>query len=419
MAGTPRWRRVLDSTLSIGSYPGESEIRGGARRVLVVAFIVTTLFSIPSTLADLGAGYTWVVAINLVVIVGSLIALLAINFWPHRFASIVTAVFVLFFMVQLGETVMFGGLLPSGLSVAFGLALVLGALLAIGLRAAIWWLAAFAASVVYAVVIPDWVDPIYQPKAATADAAFNLIANAILVLAALAYFARQRDRFQQRSDNLLRNILPDEIADRLKDEHAMVADDFTSASVLFADVVGFTPMSAGMAPSELVGLLNDVFTRFDEFVDELGLEKIKTVGDEYMVAAGVPKFRPDHAQAIAELALRIQDHVAANQVRGHRLTLRIGISSGPVTAGIIGTHKFAYDLWGDTVNTASRMESEGVPGSIQMSPATYELIRDAYVCEARGLIPVKGKSEMMTYLLISKRETAGAGDPESSVPGAG
>jgi adenylate cyclase len=181
--------------------------------------------------------------------------------------------------------------------------------------------------------------------------------------------------------------------------------------VLFADVVGFTPMSAGMSPAELVGMLNDVFTRFDEFVAELGLEKIKTVGDEYMVAAGVPRSRSDHAHAIAELALRIQDHVATNQVNGHRLSLRIGINSGPVTAGIIGTHKFAYDLWGDTVNTASRMESEGVPGSIQVSPATYELIKDAYVCEARGPIAVKGKAEMMTYLIISKRDAPGAGDP--------
>jgi class 3 adenylate cyclase len=138
-----------------------------------------------------------------------------------------------------------------------------------------------------------------------------------------------------------------------------------------------------------------------------------------MVAAGVPKSWPDHAHAIAELALRIQDHVAANQINGHRLSLRIGINSGPVTAGIIGTHKSAYDLWGDTVNTASRMESEGVPGAIQVSPATHELIKDAYVCEARGLIPVKGKSEMMTYLMISKRDAPETGDPPSGDRGAG
>ena len=262
----------------------------------------------------------------------------------------------------------------------------------------------FAASVVYAVVIPSLVDPIYEVPDPTADAAFNLVATGVLVLAVLAYFAHQRDRFQRRSDHLLHNILPNEIADRLKDGRAMIADDFAAASVLFADVVNFTPMSAGMAPAELVGLLNDVFTSFDGFVAELGLEKIKTVGDEYMVAAGVPRPRADHAHAIAELALRIRDHVATSEVAGRRLSLRIGINSGPVTAGIIGTHKFAYDLWGDTVNTASRMESEGIPGAIQVSPATYELIKDAYVCEARGRIPVKGKLAMETYLLASRRD---------------
>jgi adenylate cyclase len=411
MTGTPRWRRVLEYVLSIGAYPGEPETRGGGRRVLVVAIIVATLLTIPSTLADLSAGYRWVAAINFFLVAVTPLALVAIKLRPHRFAWILTAYFVLVFVIQLAETAMFGGLLPSGLVVVFGLSFVLGALLAIGLEAAIWWLVAFAASVVYAVVIPDWVDPIYQPSDPSADAAFNLIAQGILTLAVLAYFARQRDRFQQRSDDLLHNILPNEIAARLKDGNTMIADDFASASVLFADVVGFTPMSAGMSPAELVGMLNDVFTRFDEFVAELGLEKIKTVGDEYMVAAGVPRSRSDHAHAIAELALRIQDHVATNQVNGHRLSLRIGINSGPVTAGIIGTHKFAYDLWGDTVNTASRMESEGVPGSIQVSPATYELIKDAYVCETRGPIAVKGKAEMTTYLIISKRDAPGAGDP--------
>jgi adenylate cyclase len=262
---------------------------------------------------------------------------------------------------------------------------------------------AFTASVGYAVVVPGLIDPIYQLSDPASDAAFNVVATGIVVLAVLAYFAHQRDRFQRRSDDLLHNILPGEIADRLKGGKMLIADDFAAASVLFADVVNFTPMSAGMVPAALVGLLNDVFTSFDELVAELGLEKIKTVGDEYMVAAGVPRPRADHAHAIAELALRIRDHVATTEVAGRRLSLRIGVNSGPVTAGIIGTHKFAYDLWGDTVNTASRMESEGVPGSIQIGPATYELIKDAYVCEARGRISVKGKLAMETYLLISRR----------------
>jgi guanylate cyclase len=258
---------------------------------------------------------------------------------------------------------------------------------------------------VYAVVIPNWIDPIYARTHQAALAAINLMEMGVVVLAVLSYFVRQRDRYQRRSDALLHNILPHEIAERLKTDSRMIAEDFPSASVLFADLVDFTPMSAGMSPSELVGVLNEVFTTCDGFVAELGLEKIKTVGDEYMVAAGVPRDRSDHACAIAELALRIRDHFAANQVAGRRLAFRIGINSGPVTAGIIGTNKFSYDLWGDTVNAASRMESGGVPGGIQVSSATYELIKDAFVCESLGTTSVKGKGEMETYLLLSRRDT--------------
>ena len=158
-----------------------------------------------------------------------------------------------------------------------------------------------------------------------------------------------------------------------------------------------------MTPPQLIRLLNDVFAIFDGFVEELGLEKIRTVGDEYMVAAGVPQARPDHAHAIAELALRIRDHTESTQFDGRDIKLRIGINSGPLVAGVVGTHKFSYDLWGDVVNVASRMESEGIPGSIQVTETTYQLIRDRFVCEPRGIISVKGKGDMNTYLLLAKR----------------
>lgn len=406
MTDAPRWKRPFEYLLSIGAYPGEPETKRGGRQVVVVASVIGGLLTISTVIADLAAGYTWVAVANAVLVASWFVILFAIRHKPRLFDRLISIGFGLAFVEQLIEAALFGGLLPSGLVVIFGLFLVLGALIAIGIRAAIGWTAAFFASVWYSVAIPGWVDPIYVLADPSADAAFNLIATGIITFAAVAYFVRQRDRFQRRSDDLLRNILPVEIAARLKDERTMIADDFASASVLFADVVGFTPMSAGMSPAELVGLLDDVFTRFDAFVAELGLEKIKTVGDEYMVAAGIPQSRADHAHAVAELALRIRDHVASNEVQGHRLSLRIGISSGPVTAGIIGTHKFSYDLWGDTVNTASRMESEGIPGQIQLSPATYDLIRDEYACESRGVIPVKGKSEMQTYLLVARRDSS-------------
>jgi class 3 adenylate cyclase len=400
----PRWKRLLEPVLSIGADPTQTEAIRGGRRVFIVAFILATLFSIPQAASDFADGYTWVAVMNVVVSIVVFAMVFAIWRRPRWFVVLVTLMFAVISVSQLAETAMFGGLFPSGLVVMFGLAFPLAALLAIGVRSALWWSAAFVASVVFAVAVPDWVDPIYRQTNPTDDAAFNLIATGVLMVAVVWYFVRQRDRFQQRSDDLLHNILPDEIAVRLKDdEGGTIADDVDAASVLFADVVGFTPMSETMSPAELVGLLDELFSAFDGFVAELGLEKIKTVGDAYMVAAGVPVPRSDHAQAIAELALRIRDHVATTPIAGRTIELRIGIASGPVTAGIIGTHKFAYDLWGDTVNTASRMESSGIPGSIQMTRATYERIEDRFVCEPRGPVAVKGKDEMETYLLMSRR----------------
>ncbi|HYT77843.1 MAG TPA: adenylate/guanylate cyclase domain-containing protein [Actinomycetota bacterium] len=396
--GGLRW--LVDRLLSIGAYPKESETQRARRRIMLAAIWLASLLTALAVVRDFAAGRTWPALSTAAILVLTVVLLVGLHLRPGWFALLVNLLFGVVFAVDLIQTAMFGGLLGSGLVVAFGLIIVLAALVAFGPRAASWWFAGFVASVVYAVLIPNWIDPIYPPQPA-ADAAFNLVATAVVTFAVMLYFVRQRDRFQRQSDDLLHNILPDEIVSRLKSARTRIADSFESASVLFADVVGFTPMSAGMTPVELVTLLDGVFTSFDGFVEQWGLEKIKTVGDEYMVAAGVPRTRSDHAEAIAEFALRIRDHVAATEFEGRRIRLRIGINSGPVIAGIIGSHKFAYDLWGDVVNTASRMESEGLPGAIQVSAATYELIRDRFTCEPRGLIPVKGKGEMQTYILVS------------------
>jgi guanylate cyclase len=389
--------------LSIGEYPGESETRRSGRRVFLVAFVIATVLTIPPAFLDIADGYTAVGVMNLVSVALTFPFLVAMKVWPRRFALLVNGMFLLIWVTQLAETAMFGGLIPSGLVVIFGLGLGLAALIAIDLRAAIWWTAAFSFSVVYAVMVPDWIDPLYELGDPAADAAFNLVATGFLVLAVLSYFVRQRDLFQRRSDDLLHAILPDEIVPRLK-EGGTIADDVEQASVLFADVVDFTPMSARLSPAQLVELLDEVFSSFDAFVDELGLEKIKTVGDAYMAAAGVPRPRADHAHVIVELALRIRDHIATSPVDGKRLRFRIGVDSGPVTAGVIGTRTFSYDLWGDTVNTASRMESTGVPGAIQITAATHELVCDDFACEPRGPVAVKGKQEMETFLLVGRRD---------------
>jgi class 3 adenylate cyclase/CheY-like chemotaxis protein len=207
---------------------------------------------------------------------------------------------------------------------------------------------------------------------------------------------------QRRSERLILNILPRPIAERLKggDDRGLVADRFEGVTVLFADVVGFTPLSAGLTPDALVTLLNDLVSRFDHLATGLGIEKIKTLGDAYMAAAGLPTPCEDHAEVAALMALRMLEAIAAfNLARGTSLRMRIGLHSGPVVAGVIGTSKFIYDLWGDTVNVAARMESHGVPGAIQVSRATADLLQARFVCEPRGIVEVKGKGPMEVFLL--------------------
>lgn len=209
---------------------------------------------------------------------------------------------------------------------------------------------------------------------------------------------------QAKSELLLLNILPKPIAERLKAGERTIADNFSDVTVLFADIVGFSQLSSHLSPPELVEFLNHIFSLFDELADKYELEKIKTIGDAYMVVGGLPMPRPDHAQAIAQMALDMID--ATNQLKtnhGEKIAMRIGISTGSVEAGVIGTKKFSYDLWGDTVNTASRMESHGIPGRIQVTTSTYECLANDFLFENRGMIPVKGKGEMLTYLLMGKK----------------
>jgi class 3 adenylate cyclase len=214
---------------------------------------------------------------------------------------------------------------------------------------------------------------------------------------------------QEKSERLLLNVLPQSIADRLKQGQHTIADNFANVTVLFADIVNFTELAATLSPADLVQLLNQIFSTFDYLVEQRGLEKIKTIGDAYLVVGGLPIPRADHAEAIAELALAMQQAIAQFTLPGagdmQPLAMRIGINTGPVGAGVIGTTKFAYDLWGDTVNTASRMESHGLPGKIQVTAHTYDLLKGTYMFEQRGAIDVKGKGEMMTYLLTGKRSS--------------
>jgi class 3 adenylate cyclase len=211
-------------------------------------------------------------------------------------------------------------------------------------------------------------------------------------------------REYQRSEDLLHSILPEPIASRLKETPGTIADGFLEASILFADIVDFTPLSEKLTPRRLIELLNDVFSRFDDLADRYDLEKIKTIGDAYMVVSGIPRTRDDHAQAIAHMALDMLDIMKEfNGSLGRPLTLRIGIHCGPVVAGVIGKKKFIYDLWGDSVNTAARMESHGIGGEIQVSDRMYLRLRDSFILEERGNIDIKGKGSIKTYFLKERK----------------
>jgi len=298
-----------------------------------------------------------------------------------------------------------GGLINSSAVVLWSMVCPLGALLFDEPRYTPRWFLAFLCIL----LLSGFLEPYLQdanplsPALITFFFVMNIGGVLSIVFILLYYFVSQKNLFQERSEKLLLNILPKEIADALKGEDSTIADYYAGASILFADVVNFTPLSAQMAPVDVVGLLNEVFSYFDTLVEKYRLEKIKTIGDCYMVAAGVPRPRPDHAYALAQMALDIQTYVGGREFRGKRLTFRIGINSGPVVAGVIGQKKFIYDLWGDAVNTASRMESHGVGGKIQITRATYELVKNDFVCEPCGTVNVKGKGEMEVWHVLSRR----------------
>jgi class 3 adenylate cyclase len=266
---------------------------------------------------------------------------------------------------------------------------------------AAWYVLGPLAYAVFQLSAPTDLPPALLGEAVSNTAMFA----AVLVLGEAVRSRRALALEQERSERLLLNVLPAPIAARLKQREEVIADRFADVTVLFADLVDFTPRAERIAPEQVVAVLNELFSVFDQLAQRHGLEKIKTIGDAYMVAAGLPEPRPDHAQAVADMALAIRDEVARrSDPSGQPLQVRIGIDTGPVVAGVLGTSKFSYDLWGDTVNTASRMESYGVAGCIQVTARTYQRLKDGYRFQRRGPIQVKGKGELVTYLLLERNQ---------------
>ena len=303
-----------------------------------------------------------------------------------------------------------GGFLPSAAVGLWGILAPVGALVFSGPRAGLRWYIAYLAVFITSGIAGHIVGPVSTvPEWFTSTMlGLNVAVAGSIVFTLISTFLAQRDRAmdalareQERSERLLLNVLPREIAPRLKAGESPIADAYEHATVLFADIVGSTMLAEQLDAKQLVVLLNKIFSGLDLLAEKHGVEKIRTIGDNFMCVAGVPRRRADHAQAMARLALDMCAYVDELRAAGEdRIDFRIGINSGSCVGGVIGLRKFVFDIWGDPVNTASRMESHGVPGRIHVSDATYELIRDEFECEPRGTIEVKGKGPMRTWFLL-------------------
>jgi adenylate cyclase len=398
---------LRDRALSIGADPHDTADERFRKRLLVgVALII------------LPVGFLWgclywvigeraVAVTPWVYVTGSTISLVVFA-RTRSFAFLRTAQLLLILLMPTLGTIMLGGLDESSSVILWSLLAPLGAV-AFDRPGRAWpWFAAFVVAIVLALALSEFV----RPRGAVLPDGFvrtfdvlNIVVVSLVAILLLVTFARGRETARARVETLLLNVLPAEVAQRLQSDPASIADHFDDASILFADVVDFTPLASRLDAREVVELLDRLFTSFDGLVDRHDVEKIKTIGDCYMVAAGVPRKRPDHAHALAGLALEMGECAKNCLPEGakHGLRLRIGISSGPVVAGVIGRRRFLYDLWGDTVNMASRMESHGTPDAIQITRSTWELLRNDFVVEPLGLVDVKGKGAVETWRLLGPR----------------
>jgi adenylate cyclase len=378
-------------------------------RVRKRAAVGTILATIGAALAYLGLGLgtnrpgIWIFAIvQLATQAGLLVYLRRAG----RLGPVVVVVLAAGLLITGSGVVAFGGLQQSNGNLVLAVLVPMGAVLLLGRQAALPTYLAFAALVVGAALTNTTLRtslPI-APELGAALYAMNLLVAGIISLGLVVLIDGERLRAKAQSEALLLNVLPRAIVDRLQGGERVIADHCPEVTVLFSDVVDFTPFSERTSPERVVQVLNDLFTGIDDLAERYRLEKIKTIGDAYMVVAGVPAARPDHAEVMLEMAIAM--HALAErqpEIDGHRLQLRTGIATGPVVAGVIGRRKFSYDLWGDTVNTASRMESSGVPGSIQVTLSTWERVRDRYPWHLRENVEVKGKGPMTTYLLDPSR----------------
>lgn len=398
-------QRLIRVVTHIGADPSDSEDCRLQKILLVLSSLMMASLAVAWGSIYAALGETIAGAIPLSYSVLSFISMFAFS-RTHRYRFFRASQLLLSLLLPFFLMIALGGFASSSAVVLWSLSCPLGAMVFAERRQAIGWFLAYLGLVILGAILEPFghISDHLSPLMRTIFYVMNIGCTSTVVFVLVHYFVNQKDTTlkllhveQGRSERLLLNILPKEIAEVLKNESRTIAHQHDQVSILFADIVNFTPMSALLTPVGLVEMLNEVFSYFDTLVEKYQLEKIKTIGDCYMVAAGIPRSRQDHAHILTRMALEVQEHFAQRPCQGRRLTFRIGINSGQVVAGVIGHMKFAYDLWGDAVNTASRMESHGVGGQIQITRATYELIKNDFVCESRGAVNVKGKGEMEVW----------------------
>ena len=374
------------------------------RQLLIsyVPAIFTTLFGLVWTLLFFAAGLPVLGRIlagySLVCLLATVLAMTRPRFGPVAIVSLALAGIVSNLLAHL----LVGGFAAGIWFLLWVVILPLSVYLSGARRQGVLVLAVALLAVVAAVVLDPRLDaPLALPEwLLLVHNGFVLSASVLILFLWGVTVIQQLDVARRRADALLLNVLPAPVADRLKHDTSTIADGFDEVTVLFADIVNFTTMSADTDPVDVVNFLNDLFSQFDDLVEARGLEKIKTIGDAYMVAAGLPTPRPDHCEAVVAFGLDMLDVIKRCKAwHGQTVHMRIGVNTGPVVAGVIGRRKFIYDLWGDTVNTASRMESNGLVDVIQVTQVVRDRLAGKYVFEERLPITIKGKGEMVTYVL--------------------
>jgi adenylate cyclase len=419
---------VLARLAAVGADPRDDEQTRQRKMLLVLTSVLILPIAVVwgSLYLIFGSPVGYVPLAYALVLLGAIIAFAR----TRNFALLLRVSLVDILLAPTLSMVPLGGFLPSGGVGLWGILAPVGALVFSGPRAGLRWYVAYLAVFMTSGVAGQIVGPVSAlPEWFTSTMlGLNVALGGSIVFILIATFLRQRDRAmdalgreQERSERLLLNVLPREIAPRLKAGESPIADAYEAATVLYADIVGSTMLAERLDAKQLVALLNEIFSRLDLLAERHGVEKIRTIGDNYMCVAGVPRRRADHAQVMARMALGIRAYLDELRAAGEdRIDLRIGMNSGPCVGGVIGLRKFAFDIWGDSVNTASRMESHSVPGRIHLSDATYELIRDEFSCEPRGTIEVKGKGPMRTWFLVGERrahaESARPGVAAASAP---